>query len=132
MHVDWVVFLFLVLQCRYEGKNPSNQCNQPDRRHWVVAAQNAVANATKHPELHGGVAARDPGPYYIPLCEEEYKTSGCPANATRWSPANMIYHWNQNAYTYWHMGRLGGEGMLSLLQQDAAATPAGHPHNDPQ
>lgn len=95
--------------------NPSNQCRQPDRRFEVVAAQFAVANATAHPELKGGVAASDPGPHYVPLCASELTTSGCPPNETRWSPANMIYHWNQNAYTYWHMGRLGGEGMLSVL-----------------
>ena len=38
--------------------------------------------------------------------------------SSRSSLANMIYHWNQNAYTYWNMGRLGGEGMLSVLPQE--------------
>ena len=74
--------------------NPSNQCNQPDRRHWVVEAEFAVENSSAHLELRGGIAARDPGPFCVPLCEAEYTTSGCSSNATRWSPANMIYHSN--------------------------------------
>jgi Carbohydrate esterase, sialic acid-specific acetylesterase len=70
-------------------------------RDAIIAAQLAVANATKYPEFDGTVASvetrsfhRQPPPY---------------------SPHNQGYHWNNNCEAYWLIGKAMGDAMVNLL-----------------
>jgi alpha-galactosidase len=79
------------------GYNPGADTRRDD----IIAAQFAVANATKYPDFSGTVAAVETRPFYRP-----------PIPA---SPGDQIYHWNNNCESYWLIGQAMGNAMLDLL-----------------
>jgi hypothetical protein len=68
----------------------------------VEAAQLAVADAKKHPEFAGTVAAVPTGPFW------QDKSV---------SPSGFGYHWNHNGVTHYQIGAAMGEAMLKLPAQ---------------
>lgn len=67
----------------------------------VLKAQNAMADAARHPEFKGNVAVVDTRPMW----RDETV-----------SPSNFGYHWNHNGYTHYEMGAGMGEAMIKLLK----------------
>ena len=78
------------------------------RRDAIIAAQLAVANATKYPEFAGTVATAETRGFARPPLPE--------------SPGTQIYHWNNNCETYWLIGQAMGEAMVQLLGLGARKT----------
>jgi hypothetical protein len=76
------------------------------RRDAIVAAQDAVANATRYPEFAGTVVSVD---------TRAFQRGPIPE-----SPGTEVHHWNNNCETYWLIGEAMGHGMLELLSKDAA------------
>lgn len=75
----------------------------PDvRRDAIIAAQFAVANATRYPEFAGNVVSMDTRSFARPPIPN--------------SPGRQVYHWNNNCETYWLVGQAMADGMLSILE----------------
>ena len=79
-----------------------------DRRDAIIAAQFAVANATKYPEFAGNVASVETRSFCRPPLPG--------------SPGNQVYHWYNNCETYWLIGQAMGEAMVDLISNAKAAT----------
>ncbi|NJN83032.1 MAG: sialate O-acetylesterase [Caldilineaceae bacterium] len=89
---------FVIGVSGFQGYTPDH-----GRRDAIVAAQFAVANATKYPEFRGTVESVD---------TRAFHRDPFPA-----SPGNQGYHWNNNCETYWLIGEAMANGMLGLLQK---------------
>ena len=72
-----------------------------ERRLAVIAAQFGAANATRHPELGGHVAAEETRSFW---------------RDPFFSPSNQAYHWGHNAESYWLIGQAMGKGMLQAMK----------------
>jgi hypothetical protein len=92
---------FVIGVSGFNGYHPDH-----GRRDAIVAAQLAVANATRYPEFDGTVSSVDTRAFQRgPLPE---------------SPGTQVYHWNNNCETYWLIGEAMGHGMLELLSRENA------------
>ena len=74
---------------------------EPGRRADIVAAQMAVSDPQKYPEFDGTVATVDTRPFW----REPYPAS----------PSDLGYHWNNNAESYWLVGKGMGQAMVELV-----------------
>ena len=74
---------------------------EPGRRADIVAAQMAVSDPNKYPDFDGTVATVDTRPY----CRDPYPAS----------PSDLGYHWNNNAESYWLVGKSMGQAMVELV-----------------
>jgi alpha-galactosidase len=82
----------------FQGYEP----DRSGRRSAIVAAQFAVANATKYPEFAGTVKTVD---------TRAFKRGPPPA-----SPGGQVYHWYNNCETYWLIGEAMAKAMLELIR----------------
>ncbi len=70
-------------------------------RAQVREAQDAMADAAKHPEFKGNIAVVDTRPMWRDASV---------------SPSNFGFHWNHNGLTHYEMGADMGDAMLKLLK----------------
>lgn len=74
---------------------------QTGARLLVRQSQDAMVDATKHPEFKGNVAVVDTRPMW---------------RDGSVSPSDFGYHWNHNGYTHYEIGAGMGDAMLKLLK----------------
>jgi len=72
-----------------------------DRRLGIINAQLAVADAAKHPEFKGTVAAVETRDFWRPVEQ---------------SPSRQGYHWNGNGETHYLIGEAMGRAMIDLMK----------------
>jgi len=80
-----------------------------ENREAIIAAQFAVANATKYPEFAGTVQSVETRSYY---------------RESKASPGEQIYHWNNNCESYWLIGQAMGKAMVELVMHNTNHTTA--------
>ena len=83
----------------FQGHN----VDKSGRRDAIVAAQFAVANATKYPKFAGTVKSVD---------TRDFLRGPRPE-----SPGNQGYHWNNNCETYWLIGEAMAKAMLEMIER---------------
>jgi len=67
---------------------------------YIIPAQLAVGDKTKHPEFEGTVLSAETRDFSRPQAE---------------SPGNQGYHWWNNCESYWLVGKAMGENMVKLI-----------------
>ena len=72
-----------------------------DRRLGIINAQLAVADAARHPEFKGTVAAVETRDFWRPVEQ---------------SPSRQGYHWNGNGETHYLIGEAMGRAMVDLMK----------------
>ena len=90
------------------GVSGFNGYTPEPRRDAIIAAQFAVANATKYPEFAGTVVAVETRGFVRP---------------PPLSPGTQSYHWWNNCETYWLVGKAMAEGMIQLLRLSQSSSP---------
>lgn len=68
---------------------------------YLIPAQFAVADASKHPEFAGNVLTAETRDFHHPASV---------------SPGGQGYHWNNNCDSYWRVGKVMGENMVKLIK----------------